>query len=39
VLDPAIHAVFVASVLAALALLLVGTVMPKRVASPAEDRR
>jgi EmrB/QacA subfamily drug resistance transporter len=38
VLDPAIHAVFVASVLAALALLLVGTVMPKRVASPAEDR-
>jgi EmrB/QacA subfamily drug resistance transporter len=38
VLDPAIHAVFVASVVAALALLLVGTVMPKRVASPVEDR-
>jgi MFS family permease len=38
VLDPAIHAVFVASVVAALALLLVGTVMPQRVVSPAEER-
>jgi EmrB/QacA subfamily drug resistance transporter len=35
VLDPAIHAVFVASALAALALLLVGLLMTKRVTEPS----
>lgn len=36
VLDPAIHAVFVASVVVALALLVVGLLMPRRVADPAD---
>lgn len=35
VLDPAIHAVFVVSVVVALALLVVGLLMPKRVEEPA----
>lgn len=38
VLDPAIHAVFVASAVFALALLLVGLLMTRRVEEPAEDR-
>jgi MFS family permease len=35
VLDPAIHAVFVASAIVALALLLVGLLMTKRVTEPS----
>ena len=37
VLDPAIHAVFVASGIAALALVLVGVLMPQRVREPDAD--
>jgi EmrB/QacA subfamily drug resistance transporter len=36
VLEPAIHAVFVASAVAALALLVVGLLMPKQVVAPDE---
>jgi hypothetical protein len=36
VLEPAIHAVFVASAVAALALLVVGLLMPKQVDAPDE---
>jgi EmrB/QacA subfamily drug resistance transporter len=38
VLDPAIHAVFVASVVVALALLVVGAVMPRRVTEPVTEK-
>ncbi len=37
VLEPAIHAVFVGSALAALALLVVGFLMPRRVQEPVTD--
>jgi EmrB/QacA subfamily drug resistance transporter len=37
ILDPAIHAVFVASAIAAAALLLVGTLMPRRIPAPTSD--
>lgn len=36
ILDPAIHQVFVASAIAAVALLGVGMLMPKRISEPAE---
>jgi len=38
VLDPAIHAVFVASAVVSVLLLVVGSVMPRRVVEPATDQ-